>query len=273
MTATTPSRPGAGLRPGRLALLLALLLAAALPASGQPPAAPPAPPAPPAPEEPPPPPRLEASAQLTFLDTRGNTSAQSLGAGGEVTWRPEPWTLAAKAAFAQNESDGELDARSLSGLLRGSRALGERLSVYGQYDYLRDVFAGVEQRHVLEAGLSYLALEAPRHTLRLDGGLGYIYEERPEEELDSATLALGAAYRVAISPTSEFTYQPRYLLPLSETDAWKLDQEAALAVAINTALALKVSHTLRYSAAPPEGFDTTDTIMAVSLVAKLQRPR
>jgi hypothetical protein len=33
------------------------------------------------------------------------------------------------------------------------------------------------------------------------------------------------------------------------------------------------SHTLRYSAAPPEGFEKTDTIMAVSLVAKVQRPR
>jgi hypothetical protein len=30
---------------------------------------------------------------------------------------------------------------------------------------------------------------------------------------------------------------------------------------------------VRYSAEPPEGFDTTDAIMAVSLVARLRRPR
>jgi hypothetical protein len=38
-------------------------------------------------------------------------------------------------------------------------------------------------------------------------------------------------------------------------------------------LSLKVSHTVRYSAEPPFGFDTTDTIMAVSLVAKVRRPQ
>lgn len=247
---------------GAPALLLAILLAWAQPAAfGQAPAPPPEPP-----------PRLEASVQLTFLDTRGNTSAQSLGAGGDVVWRPEPWTFAAKANFAQSESEGELDARSLAALLRASRALGERLSTYGQYDYLRDVFAGVEQRHVIEGGISYLALDADRHTLRFDAGLGYLDEERPAEDLSSATFSLGAAYRFAISPTSELTYGPRFLLPFAETGAWKLDQEAALAVAINTALALKLSHTLRYSAEPPEGFESTDTIMAVSLVARLQRP-
>ena len=228
-------------------------------------------PAPP-PEEPPPP-RLEASAQLTFLDTSGNATSQSIGAGGDVVWRPDPWTLTAKAAFAQSESEDELTARSLTALLRGSRALSDRLSAYGQYDYLRDVFAGVEQRHVIEGGLSWLALVGPRHTLRFDSGLGYLYEERPDEELDSATVSLGAGYRWAISPTSELTYAPRLLLPLAETEAWKFDQEVALAVAINTTLALKLSHTLRYSAEPPEGFETTDTVMAVSLVARVERPR
>ena len=54
---------------------------------------------------PPPPPRLEASAQFTFLDTSGNSSSQSLGAGGDVVWRPAPWTYTAKALFAQAEDD------------------------------------------------------------------------------------------------------------------------------------------------------------------------
>lgn len=247
----------------RLALIV-LALAQAQTAFGQAPAPP---------AEPPPPPRLEASAQLAFLDTRGNATTQSLGAGGDVVWRPDPWTFTAKAAFAQNETEGELTSRSLAALLRGSRALNERLSAYGQYDFLRDEFAGVEQRHVIEGGISYLALDAAPHTLRFDGGLGYLYEEGPDEELRSATLSLAAAYRLAISATSELTYEPRYLLPLAETDAWKLDQRVALVVAVNTALALKLSHTLRYSAEPQVGFATTDTIMAVSLVARLQRPR
>jgi len=76
----------------------------------------------------------------------------------------------------------------------------------------------------------------------------------------------------AIVNTSRYGYEPRFLLTLADADAWKFDQTAALAVAINTFLSLKVSHTIRYSADPPEGFEKTDRIMAVSLVAKVKRP-
>ena len=226
---------------------------------------------PPAPPEPPP--RLEASSQFAFLDTRGNASSQSLGAGGELIWRPDPWTYTAKAIFAQTESDGELSARSMASLFRAARSINPRLSAYGQYDYLRDVFAGVQQRHVTEGGLSYLPVLGPPHRLRLDAGLGYLYEDRPDSHFDSASLSLGAGYKLTISPTSELTYDPRFLLTLADADAWRFDQLAALTVAMNSLLSLKLAHTVRYSAEPPAGFETTDTIMSISLVAKVRRPR
>jgi putative salt-induced outer membrane protein len=220
-----------------------------------------------------PPPRVEATAQFGFLDTRGNTSTQSIGAGGEFAWRPDPWTYSGKLTFAQAESEDQLTARSFAALFRAARALNPRLSVYGQYDFLRDVFAGVEQRHVIEGGIAYLAVDAEPHRLRFDAGLGYLHEEGPDENLNTATLTFAAPYRFTISPTSQFAYVPRLLLPLSDTGAWKFDQDISLTVAINTLLSLKVSHTLRYSADPPQGFEKTDTIMAVSLVAKIKRPR
>jgi putative salt-induced outer membrane protein YdiY len=242
-------------------LILALFISDGL-AAAQTPATPPEPP-----------PRLEASTQLTFLDTGGNASSQSLGAGGDLVWRPDPWTYRAKVIFAQSESDDELKARSLAALFRASRAYGPRFAVYSQYDFLRDLFAGVEQRHVIEGGVSYLAVNTEPHRLRLDVGLGYLYERAPDDHFDSATLSLAAAYRLALSTTSELAYEPRFLFSFAEADAWRFDQTAALAVALNTVLSLKLSHTVRYSAEPPAGFETTDTIMAFSLVAKLLRPR
>jgi putative salt-induced outer membrane protein len=245
------------------AAIVAMLTAAFSPSAyAQAPAAPPEPP-----------PRLDASAQFTFLDTSGNASSQSLGAGGALVWRPDPWTYSVKAIFAQAENDDELSARSFAGLFRSSRALDERLSVYGQYDFLRDVFAGVEQRHVIEGGASYLAVDTPVHRLRFDAGLGYLYQRNPDDHFDSMTLSVAAAYRLAISKTSEFTYQPRILLTLADAGAWKFDQDVALTVAMNTLLSLKLAHTLRYSADPPDGFKTTDRILAISVVAKIVRPK
>jgi putative salt-induced outer membrane protein YdiY len=145
--------------------------------------------------------------------------------------------------------------------------------VFGQYDFLRDVFAGVDQRHVTEGGLSYLTFDTPLHRLRVDTALGYLHERRPDDTLDSATLSLAAAYRLAISATSEFTYDPRFLQPLADAGASKFEHTAALTVALNTILSFKLSHILRYSAEPPVGFDKTDRITAVSLVAKVLRPQ
>jgi putative salt-induced outer membrane protein YdiY len=223
----------------------------------------------PAPPEPPP--RVEASAQFTFLSTRGNASAQAIGAGGDVIWRPDPWTYSAKAIFAQNESEEVLTARSVAALFRAARAIDARWSLYGQYDFLRDLFAGVEQRHVVEGGVSFLAVDAAPHRLRFDAGLGYLHEVGPDDELDSATLSFGADYEVEISETSTFVYEPRFLIPLAETSAWKFDQDAALTVALNSIMSVKLTHTLRYAAEPPEGFETTDTILTVSFVVKMRR--
>jgi putative salt-induced outer membrane protein YdiY len=190
-----------------------------------------------------------------------------------VTWRPDPWIYTGKALFAQTESDGEVDARSFAGLFRAARPINEKWSAYGQYDFLRDVFAGVEQRHIVEGGVSYQAIEPEPHALRLDAGLGYLYERGPDEHFDSATLSAAAEYKLTLSATSALAYAPRFLLPLGDSDAWKFDQDVALTVAVNALLSLKVAHTLRYSAEPPFGFDTTDTIMAISLVAKVRRPK
>src|SRR5262245_57008156 len=111
----------------RLACALAMIVTLLVPARvvcGQTPAAPPEPP-----------PRLEASAQFTFLDTSGNASTQSIGGGGDFIWRPTPWTYNGKLIFAQSEAEDELTARSIAGLFRAGRALNPKLAVYGQYDY------------------------------------------------------------------------------------------------------------------------------------------
>ena len=246
----------------RISALVALIAGLTIPARAQTPAAPPEPP-----------PRLEASAQFTFLGTTGNASSQSLGAGGDVTWRPDPWTYNAKAIFAQNETEGDLSARSFAGLFRASRKINERLSAYGQYDFLRDVFAGVEQRHIVEGGVSYLAVDQGRHRLRLDGGLGYLYQK-----VAGRSLRFGDAVGGGV-PVRHFSDERVHLRAQISSDAGRCGrlevsgQVAALTVAMSDILSLKISHTIRYSAEPPEGFETTDTIAAVSLVAKMRRPK
>ena len=71
-----------------------------------------------------------------------------------------------------------------------------------------------------------------------------------------------------MSETAEITEDIRYEQSLEDGDQWRLDNTLALVAKINTIFSLKVSNVIRYANAPVEGFETTDTITSVALVAK-----
>jgi putative salt-induced outer membrane protein len=220
-----------------------------------------------------PPPRLEGSAQAALLATTGNASAQSLGFGGDIVWRPLPWMLRAKAVFAQTETDDELSARSTVALFRSDRFLTSRTSLFGQYDYLRDVFAGVDQRSTIAGGVAYKLIPGPPHRLTIDGGLGFQHESRVDEESENVAIATaGVAYAWEITETSRLAEDFRYVQGLNSLDNWKLDQSIAMTAAISSAFSLKVANIVRYANVPVPGFESTDTITSVALVWTIKRP-
>lgn len=222
-----------------------------------------------APAPPPPPPAYEGSAEFAFVATSGNASTQTLGMGGEVIARPGAWTLKTKAAFVQNEADDVLKARSFAALFRASREVRPHLAFYGQYDYLRNSFAGIMHRNAVEGGLSWQAVDRQRQSLRFDVGLGYANERRfIGPDLSNAVLSTGIALKFKLSDTAEVSDDARAVYSLSDGDQWRADNIAALTAKLTTLLSLKVSHTTRFVNAPAFGFEKTDTITAVALVAK-----
>lgn len=240
---------------------LALSLGVTTPAFAQAPA--------PAPAPPPPPPAVEGSGEFSFVNTSGNSDSTSIGVRGEVLMRPDAWLLRTRAAFVRLESETGLEAQSFTFLFRGERSVSPRLSLFGQYDYLRDRFAGLEHKNVVSGGVSFRAFESPRQTLILDAGFGVSNEQRlGADDATAAVLLAGAGYKLKISSTTDFTEDIRYEQSLAEGDEWRLDNAVAVVTRINSIFSLKVSNVIRYSNAPVEGFETTDTITSVALVAK-----
>jgi putative salt-induced outer membrane protein YdiY len=228
-------------------------------------AQPPAPAAAPAP----PPPPVEGSGEVAFVNTAGNAESTSLGLRGEVLMRPDTWLLKTRAAFVRLESEDELEAQSFTFFFRGERPLSPKLSAFGQYDYLRDLFAGIEHKNVVSGGLSYKAIATDRHTLVFDGGVGVSDERRLDaEDVTAAVLLGGIGYKLKISTTTELTEDVRYEQSLDEGDEWRLDNAVAIVTKINSIFSLKVSNVIRYANAPVIGFETTDTVTSVALVAK-----
>ena len=219
-------------------------------------------------QQPPPPPKArEGKAEFALVSTTGNASTQSIGAAGEVIFRPSQWVVEAKAAFVRNEADDVVSAKSFAARGRVARVLTPRLQAFGQHSYLRDLFSGVEQRNNTEGGLSYLVLETARQTLYGDAGLGYLNEQRTVgDNLSTATAGTGARYKLKLSETSDITDELSFSFDLSEAGTWRLFQAAALTAKVAAPLSLKLSNVIRYVDEPVFGFEQTDTITSAALV-------
>ena len=252
--------------PSRLYRLLLFVVLVGMPvaAHAQDPPAAPAPPPPP-----PPPPKVEGSGEFAFVNTTGNAQSTSIGLRGEVIYRPAPWMLKTRAGFVRLESDEALEAQSFAFLFRAERALTPRLSLFSEYNYLRDLFAGIEHKNLVSGGVSYKLLDTPRQKLVLDGGAGVSGEQRlVGDDVTAAVLLGGLGYLVKVSATAEVTDDVRYEQSLDDGESWRLDNTLALVAKINTIFSLQVSNVVRYVNEPVEGFETTDTITSVALVAK-----
>lgn len=218
---------------------------------------------------PPPPPLREGSAEFAFVGTSGNASTQTLGLGGELIYRPAPWVTRFKTAFVRNEAEDTLRAQSFVATLRAERPVADRLSVYGQYGYQRDTFAGILHRNAGEGGLAYRLLAQDRQTLTVDAGLGYANERRlAGPSLSTATLGTGGLYTLKLSETSAFTEEGRFVFALDNGSDWRFGNTAALTASLTSLLSLKLSNSIRYLNLPVAGFERTDVLTSVALVAK-----
>ena len=242
--------------------LLGLFCLAGLPAlaAAQPPAPAPAPA---------PPPLREGSAEFAFVGTSGNSSTQTVGAGGEFIYRPDPWEAKLKLNYVRNKAEGELTAQSFVLALRAQRPIQPRLSGYGQYGYQRDRFAGILNRNALEGGVVYSLIDQAPQTLHVDGGLGYAHESRlTGKNLSTAFLAGGANYTLKIAETSELAEDGHLVFSLSQGSDWRYTNTAALSAKVTTLWSLKLSNTIRYLNFPAPGFKNTDVLTSIALVAK-----
>ena len=216
-----------------------------------------------------PPPRWDRTANLSFVSTGGNTDTQMLGMGASVVFRPEGWTTEARTAFMRSETNDIATARSLVADLRQARALTPRVEVFGRYGYLGDRFAGIEHRNTVDGGVGYKLLAGPVHALRVDGGLGYTSEARVVgENLSFALANFGAAYKWQLSTSADITDTAILTQSLEQRDAWRFGNAVALTAAVTRVFSLKLSHDTKFNNSPVPGFEKTDRLTSVAIVAR-----
>lgn len=214
---------------------------------------------------------LNDVAEVSFVDTGGNTDTTSLVVKNTLKYQPhEKWqtTWGLKVLFA--ESDGVKTGENYITDLRLDYRLNERLYSFGLAAWLRDRFAGINNRYYFGAGLGYSILNGPKHNLAAEAGANYTIEEFTDKSNNGF---LGARaftkYDYLFTEKSKFTAWVEYLPDFKDTDNYNFNTEASLTSALNNFLSLKGSYLVKYDNKPAVGATEKDTIVSLALVMNL----
>ncbi|MCG6909202.1 MAG: DUF481 domain-containing protein [Deltaproteobacteria bacterium] len=208
-------------------------------------------------------------AEFLFVQTGGNTDISTLAFKNLLTYDftdalTGTWNIGA----LYTETDGDKSAERYYTDLRADYAVTERWYGYALGGWLRDEFAGFDERYYLGPGAGYKILIGPRHFLVAEAGLSYAHEDYVTEK--PASFIEGRAYgkyEYAFTEKNRFSLWSEYLQDFDDGDNFKVNSEAAVVSALNDILSLKVSYGVRYQHRPiPDDLEKTDTVLGAAIV-------
>ena len=219
-----------------------------------------------------PPPTWEVGSELSLVATGGSTSTRTVGLGGTVTHRDDGATTRASVAFLNSATDSVTRAQSLNVQVRHGVRLGPRAQLFAEGLFARDRFAGIDTRGTVATGIAFTTRLARHHSLIVEGGGGYVAEQRLDATRFRFATANGAVrYRWAFTANGELSQDTEVIGDVEEAGNWRGSSVTAVRVALNHLLSLRASHAIEYRRRPVVGFSGTDSRTAAALVLSLQR--
>ena len=205
------------------------------------------------------------SGELGLVFARGNTDTETLNTELKLKYTRERWTNASRFSYLKSESDGDLEAERLVFDNKTDYTLSDVSYITGVGRYDRDEFSSFEYQTSLAIGYGRRLIDTERQALSVEIGPGVRYSEiRDTGETETDLIARGGAdYRLQISETAELTN--RSLIESGSSNTF-LENETALTVAINDALALKTGFLVRHNTEVEPGRESTDYLTTVNLV-------
>ena len=213
-------------------------------------------------------------AELTVVSTSGNAESSTLGIKNELTraWesadllvavgvlRAESTTVT-RAAIGASPSSFQVTENAVSAVTaeayyaRGQydRDINARTFWYAGTGWERNTFAGVRNRSSLGGGLGNTWVDTDVSTFKTGYGVTYTMQDDVAGTDGNTTfggLRLSYDYRRQLTANTEFTSILVADENLNDTDDFRTDLINAVAVSINSSLALKVSWQLLFDNLP-----------------------
>lgn len=246
------------------------------------------------------------TAELSFVATSGNSDTQTFGLKNTLQKINERSVFTFKAGAVRSESapddffiwdgtaftliDPERVKTAESYLLdaRYDREITERFFWYGGLGWVRNRFAGIENRSVATAGVGNIWIDNDDVKFRTNYGVTFTDEEQTSGADDSfAGLRGGWNYENQLSETTKYINDLVLDANLDESDDWRGNMVNAISVKMSERMALKASLEWIYDnmpavitatpvidngggtpppATPLRELDELDSVLAVSLV-------
>jgi putative salt-induced outer membrane protein len=208
-------------------------------------------------------------AELSFVDTGGNTDVVSLSAKNLLKYTfTEELKGAWKLSALYGESDGVKNAERYSTELRLDYLLTDQLFSALIAGWLEDEFAGIESRYYLGPAVGYKFFNGPRHFLVSEVGLNYVKEEYTDgTEKDYLEGRAFGQYQYAFTEKNRFSQSLEFLYDFEDSENYRVNSETALISALSDYLSLKASYEIKHDNKPvPSTLEETDTILSVTVV-------
>jgi putative salt-induced outer membrane protein len=207
-----------------------------------------------------------AEVGLGYVTTSGNTDTTTLNANANVVYKKTDWKHTGRVEKLQSETDNVESANRFFASYQADYSFDEGNYMYGLLTYVEDQFSGFEYQAKASVGYGHRFFLTDAMQLDLEIGPGYRnykVDNAPDSE-DEYLLRLAAKYAWALSDTSSFTEE------LVGDFGEKQDEWASItglrAKINNSALAMKISYTIRYLKEVPVGNDNYDREFAVNLI-------
>lgn len=191
----------------------------------------------------------------------GNTTNTRIGAGSRLQWIRGKVTdfIVLNYDYGESSSTRDINKAFLHG----------RHIVQRNKHWAWEAFGQLEQNEFTRLSFRALGGGGLRHTIREDTdkgamyvGIGGFYSTERLDDDSVTNLVRVNTYLVikqAFSPTTHFVSTTYYQPATTDFDDFRLLEQAALTVAINKRLDLKLSIDIAHNSQPPAGVKSTDT--------------
>ena len=209
---------------------------------------------------------IKFTGNVGLVNAAGNSSVTTLNTDERIDWAAGGWGVAESFSVIYGKNDSATTASTWQGLLRGDRALGSRLSVYGLVNYDRNTFAGFDRRFEEGLGLGIQALRAQRDLIDTEIGFSYTEQHNTDTtENDFPSARAAGTYTHTFSKTAFFRQGVEVLPDLKVTQNLRVNSETALVASLSANIALKFSYVVHFDNQPEPGFKKSDRLLTTGV--------